>query len=255
MFERYTEPARRAIFFARYEASQSGSRTIETHHLLLGTFREDLNLAASCLKPPDSIERLREQIESRQPAKEKVYINIDLPLTNPCKRILAYANEEAERLGHSYIGTEHLLLGILLEERCLAQELLLERGLRLETIREELARGMADAQSRSFTLFFTGHPIDLALAKHNFTVPRQHLGQALAAKAQGVAGEAQRELLLFIETLALEVAQGTSVKDVLLTIRGFRSGLPDEEDWKYRFQLTMLLAEVLLARYERRTKT
>lgn len=253
MFERYTQPARRAIFFARYEARQFGSPTIDTHHLLLGLFREDLNLAARWLKPPDSIERLRRQIESRAPVKEKVSPSIDLPLTNTCKRILAYANEESEFLAHRYIEPEHLLLGILREERCLAQEVLVERGLRLEAIREESAREMADARARSSTLFFTGHPIDVALAKHNFTVPRQHLLQALAAKAQGVTGEAQGELLLFLETLALAVAQGTRVDDVIYAIRGFRSRLQDEEDWTYRFQLTLLLAELLVARYERRT--
>jgi hypothetical protein len=63
------------------------------------------------------------------------------------------------------------------------------------------------------------------------------------------------KLLQFIESLAGAVAQGTRVDDVLLAIRGFHSGLPDEEDWKYRFELTLLLGELLVARYERRTKT
>src|SRR5205814_5109407 len=59
---------------------------------------------------------------------------------NECKRVLAYAAEEAERLSHKHIGTEHLLLGLLREEKCFAAEILHERGLRLSTIREELAR-------------------------------------------------------------------------------------------------------------------
>ena len=65
---------------------------------------------------------------------------MDLPLSNECKRVLAYAAEEAERLSHKHIGTEHLLLGLLREEKCFAAEILHERGLRLSTIREELAR-------------------------------------------------------------------------------------------------------------------
>jgi ATP-dependent Clp protease ATP-binding subunit ClpC len=65
---------------------------------------------------------------------------VDLPLSNECKRVLAYAAEEAERLSHKHIGTEHLLLGLLREEKCFAAEILHERGLRLSTIREELAR-------------------------------------------------------------------------------------------------------------------
>src|SRR5208283_2740606 len=66
--------------------------------------------------------------------------SVDLPLSNECKRVLAYASEEAERLSHKHIGTEHLLLGLLRGEKCFAAEILHERGLRLSTIREELAR-------------------------------------------------------------------------------------------------------------------
>jgi ATP-dependent Clp protease ATP-binding subunit ClpC len=70
-----------------------------------------------------------------------------LPLSNECKRILAYAAEEAERLNHRHIGTEHLLLGILREEKCVAAEILQERGLRLSSIREELSRAVVDRQT------------------------------------------------------------------------------------------------------------
>src|SRR6187402_49071 len=113
MFERYTERARRVIFFARYEASQFGSTTIETEHLLLGLIREDKNLTNRFLRSSSSIENIRKEIEGRTTIREKVSTSIDLPLSNECKRILAYANEEAERLNHRHIGTEHLLLGIL----------------------------------------------------------------------------------------------------------------------------------------------
>src|SRR5881296_3705170 len=140
MFERYTERARRVIFFARYEASQFGSTTIETEHLLLGLIREDKNLTNRFLRNHSSIESIRKEIEGRTFIREKVSTSIDLPLSNECKRILAYAAEEAERLNHRYIGTEHLLLGIFREEKCVAAEILHERGLRLNAIREELAR-------------------------------------------------------------------------------------------------------------------
>ena len=65
--------------------------------------------------------------------------SVDLPLSHECKRVLAYGAEEAERLNHKHIGTEHLLLGLLREEKCFAAEILHERGLRLSTIREETA--------------------------------------------------------------------------------------------------------------------
>ena len=140
MFERYTEKARRVIFFARYEASQFGSPYIETEHLLLGLLREDKALTNRFLRSHASMESIRKQIEAHTTIREKVSTSVDLPLSNECKRVLAYAAEEAERLGHKHIGTEHLLLGLLREEKCFASEILQERGLKLGQIREELSR-------------------------------------------------------------------------------------------------------------------
>src|SRR6201986_548738 len=140
MFERYTEKARRVIFFARYEASEFGSPYIETEHLLLGLLREDKALTNRFLRSHASVESIRKQIEGHTTIREKVSTSVDLPLSNECKRVLAYAAEEAERLSHKHIGTEHLLLGLLREEKCLAAEILTERGLRLPSIREELQR-------------------------------------------------------------------------------------------------------------------
>src|SRR5262249_44262123 len=85
-------------------------------------------------------EIIRKEIEGRITIREKASTAIDLPLSNACKRILAYAAEEAERLNHRHIGPEHLLLGILREEKCVAAEVLQQFGLRLNVIREELAR-------------------------------------------------------------------------------------------------------------------
>jgi ATP-dependent Clp protease ATP-binding subunit ClpC len=144
MFERYTEKARRVIFFARYEASQFGSPYIETEHLLLGLLREDKALANRFLRSHAAVESIRKQIEGHTTIREKVSTSVDLPLSNECKRVLAYGAEEAERLNHKHIGTEHLLLGLLREEKCFAAEILHERGLRLSTIREELVRSQSE---------------------------------------------------------------------------------------------------------------
>ncbi len=140
MFERYTEKARRVIFFARYEACQYGSPYIETEHLLLGLLREDKALANRFLRMQGSIESIRKEIESRITIRERISTSVEVPLSQECHRILKHATEEAERLGHRHVGTEHLLLGILREEKCFAAELLQERGLRLSALREELAR-------------------------------------------------------------------------------------------------------------------
>ena len=144
MFERYTEKARRVIFFARYEASQYGSSYIETEHLLLGLMREDKALANRFLRSHGSIESIRKEIEQRITIRERISTSVEVPLSQESKRILNFATEEAERLGHKHVGTEHLLLGILREEKCFGAEILQERGLRLSTLREELARSAGE---------------------------------------------------------------------------------------------------------------
>jgi ATP-dependent Clp protease ATP-binding subunit ClpC len=138
MFERYTEKARRVIFFARYEASQFGSPYIQSEHLLLGIIREDKALTNRFLR--SGVASIRKQVESQTTAREKTSTSVDLPLSNESKCVLAYAGQEAERLSHKHIGTEHLLLGLLREEKCFAAQILVEQGVQLSEVREDLAR-------------------------------------------------------------------------------------------------------------------
>src|SRR5437016_12113902 len=147
MFERYTEKARRVIFFARYEASQFGAPAIEPEHLLLGLMREDKTLTGRFFpRAPISIESIRREIESRTLLRERIPTSVELPLAPETKRVLAYSHEESDRLQHRHIGTEHLLLGLLREERSMAAEILYERGLRLNAVRDEIARQTGDAR-------------------------------------------------------------------------------------------------------------
>ncbi|MEP7342347.1 MAG: ATP-dependent Clp protease ATP-binding subunit [Acidobacteriota bacterium] len=141
MFERYTEKARRVIFFARYEASQFGAIQIEAEHILLGLIREDRNLTYRFFhRSHATVESIRREIEGRTVLRDRIPNNIDLPLAGEAKRVLAFAAEESERLGNRHIGTEHLLLGLLREENSVAAEILYERGLRLSDIRQDLMR-------------------------------------------------------------------------------------------------------------------
>ncbi|MBI1746541.1 MAG: ATP-dependent Clp protease ATP-binding subunit [Acidobacteria bacterium] len=145
MFEKFTEKAKRVLFFARYEASQLGSPNIETEHILLGLLREDKNLPNKFLpRSTLSLDTVRKDVEGRTPSREKVATSIDLPFSNESKRVLNFADEEAERLSHRYIGTEHVLLGLLREEKSIAGEILREKGLRLSVVREELSRANYD---------------------------------------------------------------------------------------------------------------
>jgi ATP-dependent Clp protease ATP-binding subunit ClpC len=139
MFERYTERARRVLFFARYEASQLGSVSIETEHLLLGLIREGKGLTSRIFARSHlSLESIRKEIEGRTVFREKVSTSVEIPFSAETKRVLQFAAEEADRLLHNYIGTEHLLLGILREERSVAATILMEKGMRLNTVREDI---------------------------------------------------------------------------------------------------------------------
>jgi ATP-dependent Clp protease ATP-binding subunit ClpC len=139
MFELYTEPARRVVFMARYAASQTGNKVIETEHLLLGLLKEDRGLAQRFLGTPSAAEGVWKRIQETKPAGKALGPG-DLPISNECKRVLAYAAEESGRLSNRNIGPEHLLLGLLREEKCFAAEILRERGVQLESVREELKR-------------------------------------------------------------------------------------------------------------------
>jgi hypothetical protein len=138
MFERYTEKARRVIFFARYEASQYGSPYIETEHLLLGILREDKPLVQHCL-PRGASEEIRKKVDALTPTSEKFSTSVDLPLSPSSKRVLAYAADESERLRKKHIGTEHLLLGLLREEKETAARMLEELNVTLAGTRERIA--------------------------------------------------------------------------------------------------------------------
>jgi ATP-dependent Clp protease ATP-binding subunit ClpC len=140
MFERYTERARRVIFWSRYIASQRGSPEIEVEHLLMGLLREDMSLAERFLGSPWAVESVWRRVEQSKPVRERPLGPGDLPLTNEGKRVLAFAAEEADRVSNKKIGTEQLLLGLLREKKSLAAQILDERGVRLESVRKELAR-------------------------------------------------------------------------------------------------------------------
>jgi hypothetical protein len=135
MFERYTEKARRVIFFSRYEASKYGSEYIETEHLLLGLLREDWTFTKRVL-PTGSAEKIRAIIDARSPRKPSLPTSVDLPLAGGSKRVLALAAKEADELGHGPIGTGHLLLALLQEKKCVAAEVLLQFGAQYDKARE-----------------------------------------------------------------------------------------------------------------------
>lgn len=137
MFERFTEKARRSVFFARHEAASCGSPSIEVEHFLLGVLREDKDLALRLFGSESNIERLRERIASEQPAREKISVSVDLPMSPRARRAIAYAGQESERLRQKHIAVAHLLLGLIHDEDTLAARVLREFGVTDQRVRDE----------------------------------------------------------------------------------------------------------------------
>ena len=139
MFEKYNEKARRALFFARYEASKLGSRVIESEHILLGILREGEESVNELFKRFEvKPEAIRREIEGERVFVERISSTAELPLSEESKKILAYASHEAESMLHSTVGSEHLLIGILRVESCLAARILKQQEVELVTLREEV---------------------------------------------------------------------------------------------------------------------
>ncbi len=142
MFERYTERSRRVIFFARYEALQYGSQTISPEHILLGLMREDKTLSARFFpfRHAITVDTIRRDVEERIAVRRRIPQSSELHLSSATKQILFYAAEESRQLKNRHIGPEHLLLGIVREEKSIAAEIVFGYGLRLQAVRDEMSK-------------------------------------------------------------------------------------------------------------------
>jgi hypothetical protein len=162
MFERYTEKARRVIFFARYEASEFGSPVIDTDHLLLGLVREEKLL---CLRwvPKAQPDVIRAAIAGWTEPRPKIPTNLDMPLSLSSKHVLDHAKNEADRLNSRHIGTEHLLLGLMLEEGR-TSKLLRDLGADLPKLRKRFEAAPERANQTSSSLI---ERVEAELAHHH----------------------------------------------------------------------------------------
>ena len=136
MFERFTDNARRAMQFARNEAADVGATEIESQHLLMGIITADRRNLESLIGKP-FVDLIQEQILLKNRKASSAPAN-DLPLSSECKRILSQARDQADSLGSSNIGGEHLLLGILTEPKSRAGKILKQHGLDLSQMRQKL---------------------------------------------------------------------------------------------------------------------
>jgi ATP-dependent Clp protease ATP-binding subunit ClpC len=139
MFERYTEKARRAIFFARYEAGQHGAAAIESEHILLGILRTEEHLASAFIESVSEQATMRSEIESQIPSGERIPTNVEMRLSAESKVILKHAEREADKMNHGHIGTGHLFLGILDEPTSLGARILSRHSADIAKIRQAVA--------------------------------------------------------------------------------------------------------------------
>ncbi|MDA0841020.1 MAG: ATP-dependent Clp protease ATP-binding subunit, partial [Planctomycetota bacterium] len=140
MFDRMTDRARKVMELARQEAQRLNHEYIGTEHILLGLIKEGSGVAASVLNNLDiNLKQIRLEVEKMvPPGSNMATIGQKLPYTPRAKKVLELAFEEARNLGHNYIGTEHLLLGLLRENDGVAAQVLLNLSMKLEDVREEV---------------------------------------------------------------------------------------------------------------------
>ena len=139
MFERFTDRARKIMALANQEAQRFNHEYIGTEHILLGLVKEGSGVGATVLKNLDvDIKKLRLEVEKLVKSGPDMVTMGKLPQTPRAKKVVEYAIEEARTLNHNYVGTEHILLGLLRESEGIAAQVLMNLGLKLEDVRQEV---------------------------------------------------------------------------------------------------------------------
>src|SRR5437762_4164207 len=152
MHDKFTERVRKVIYLAREEAARLQHDYIGTEHLLLGVIREGEGIAATVLNNLGlDLDRIRQEVENMVSASGGTMTIGEIPFTPRAKRVLELAVEEARSLGHNYVGTEHLLLGLIREGEGVAAKVLLELGVDRKRVREETLKLLGGTPSSSTT--------------------------------------------------------------------------------------------------------
>jgi ATP-dependent Clp protease ATP-binding subunit ClpC len=139
MFDRFTDRAKKVMNLARQEAQRFNHEYLGTEHVLLGLVQEGSGVAANVLKNMGvDLARIRAEIEKLVKSGPSMVTMGQLPFTPRAKKVLELSMEEAHNLGHNYIGTEHLLLGLIKENEGIAAKVLTNLGVKLEDVREEV---------------------------------------------------------------------------------------------------------------------
>jgi ATP-dependent Clp protease ATP-binding subunit ClpC len=150
MFDRFTERARKVIILAKEEAKRFNHDYIGTEHILLGLIKEGESVAAAVLQNLGlSLDTIRLEVEKLVQFGPSTIISGDIPFTPKAKKVIELAMDEARRLGHNYIGTEHLLLGLIKEGEGVASHVLMNLGLNLNKVRSEVIKLLGSSSPQS----------------------------------------------------------------------------------------------------------
>src|ERR671914_565683 len=150
MFERFTDRARKVMALANQEAQRFNHEYIGTEHILLGLVKEGSGVAANVLKNLDiDLRKIRLEVEKLVQSSPETQPIGKLPQTPRAKKVIEYSIEEARNLNHNYVGTEHLLLGLLREQEGVAAQVLMNLGLKLEDVREEVLNLLGHGMDQS----------------------------------------------------------------------------------------------------------
>jgi hypothetical protein len=146
MFERFTDRARKVMQLANQEAQRFNHEYIGTEHILLGLLREGSGVAATVLKNLDiDLRQVHAEIERIVQSGPDMSVKLQRPQTPRAKKVIEYAIEEARIFNHNYVGTEHLLLGLVREQEAVAGQVLMNLGVKLEDVREEVLNLLGQA--------------------------------------------------------------------------------------------------------------
>ena len=148
MFDRFTDRAKKVMSFARQEAMKFNHEYIGTEHILLGLVQEGSGVAANVLKNMSiDLEKIRHEVEKIVKTGPSMVTMGQLPFTPRAKKVLELSLEEASQLSHNYIGTEHLLLGLIRENEGIAAQVLMNLGVKLDDVREEVLEFLGASES------------------------------------------------------------------------------------------------------------